>query len=332
MRVVGTGGAGYIGATTVRALLDFSHDVIVFDDLSKGHREAIPASVRFVEGDLADRTALDELLRQHRPEAVLHFAASIEAGESMREPQRYFRNNCASTLTLLEAMLANGVKKLIFSSTAALYGEPKRIPIQEDDALQPTNVYGASKLLVEQMLSWFNQIHGFRYASLRYFNAAGSNGHSGELHDPESHLIPLVLQVAAGKRESISIYGTDYSTEDGTCVRDYIHVSDLADAHILALDALEQRDKLIYNLGNGQGFSVRQVIETARRVTGKPIKAVEAPRRSGDPAVLVASSEKILRELNWRPKYPDLEKIIFSAWHWSQEHPHGYRELAGALG
>lgn len=218
--------------------------------------------------------------------------------------------------------------KLIFSSTAALYGEPERIPIQEHDPLKPTNAYGESKLLVERMLSWFHRIHKFRYASLRYFNAAGSNGRSGELHEPESHLIPIVLQVASGKRDHVSIYGTDYPTSDGTCIRDYIHVGDLADAHVLALEALDKHDKLIYNLGNGTGFSVRQVIEAARRVTGKNIKVVEGARRAGDPAVLVASSEKIRRELNWRPKYDDLDGIVSSAWEWSQKHPHGYAELA----
>jgi UDP-glucose 4-epimerase len=328
MRVVVTGGAGYIGATTVQSLIESGHDCVVFDTLSKGHAQAIPDSVQLIEGDVADRPLLENVFREHRPEAILHFAAWIEAGESMHVPEKYFRNNSASTLTLLESMMANGVGKLIFSSTAALYGEPERIPIQEDASLKPTNAYGESKLLVERMLAWFNRIHGFRYASLRYFNAAGSNGHSGELHEPESHLIPLVLQVASGKREHISIYGTDYPTEDGTCIRDYIHVSDLADAHVLALEALDQHDKLIYNLGNGTGFSVRQVIDSARRVTGKAIKAVEAPRRAGDPAVLVAGSEKIRRELNWRPKYADLEQIISSAWQWVQKRPQGYGEFA----
>ena len=330
MRVVVTGGAGYIGATTVQSLIESGHDCVVFDNLSKGHAQAIPDSVQLIEGDVADRALLENVFREHRPEAVLHFAAWIEAGESMRVPEKYFRNNSASTLTLLESMMANGIGKLIFSSTAALYGEPERIPIQEDAQLRPTNAYGESKLLVERMLAWFHRIHGFRYASLRYFNAAGSNGHSGELHEPESHLIPLVLQVASGKREHISIYGTDYPTEDGTCIRDYIHVSDLADAHVLALEALDQHDKLIYNLGNGTGFSVRQVIDSARRVTGKAIKAVETARRAGDPAVLVASSEKIRRELNWRPKHADLEEIISSAWQWVQKHPRGYAELANA--
>ena len=328
MKVVVTGGAGYIGATTVQALLDSGHEVVVYDNLSKGYSEAVPQDARLVRGEIADRAALDALFRDTRPEAVLHFAALIEAGESMKVPERYFRNNSASTLTLLEAMLTHGIGKLIFSSTAALYGNPKRIPIQEDDELKPTNVYGESKLLVEQMLAWFHGIHGLRYASLRYFNAAGSNGRTGELHNPESHLIPLILQVASGQGDHISIFGTDYPTEDGTCIRDYVHVGDLADAHVLALEALSSRDKLIYNLGSGTGFSVRQVIDSARRVTGKTIKEVETARRPGDPAVLVASSEKIRRELGWKPKYPKLDDIIASAWDWMQEHPHGYAELA----
>lgn len=323
-----TGGAGYIGATTVYSLLESGHDVVVFDNLSKGHAGAVPESVQLIRGEVADRVRLEAAFLEHRPEAVLHFAAWIEAGESMLAPEKYFRNNSANTLTLLETMLVTGVSKLILSSTAALYGEPKRIPIQEDDPLEPTNAYGESKLLVERMLAWFHRVHGLRYASLRYFNAAGSNGISGEMHEPESHLIPLVLQAATGKRDHISIFGTDYPTPDGSCIRDYIHVSDLADAHVLALEALEHHDKLVYNLGNGTGFSVRQVINAARKVTGRPIKAVETPRRPGDPAVLVASSEKIRRELRWQPKYPDLEKIVSSAWEWSQKHPHGYAELA----
>jgi UDP-glucose 4-epimerase len=252
----------------------------------------------------------------------------IEAGESMKVPEKFFRNNSSSTLTLLESMLANRVTKFIFSSTAALYGEPEHIPIREEDTLKPTNAYGESKLLVERMLAWFHRIHGFRYASLRYFNAAGSNGRSGESHNPESHLIPLILQVANGQREHVSIFGTDYPTPDGTCVRDYIHVTDLADAHVLALEALDSHDKLIYNLGNGAGFSVRQVIDSVRRITGEPIKVVEAARRPGDPAVLVASSDKIRKELNWKPKYPQLDQIVSTAWEWMQTHPQGYAELA----
>ena len=328
MKVLVTGGAGYIGATTVQALLEAGHDVVVYDNLTNGHADAVPKSVKLVQGDVGDRERLDSLFREHRLEAVLHFAALIEAGESMKVPEKFFRNNSSSTLTLLESMLANRVTKLIFSSTAALYGEPDRIPIREEDTLKPTNAYGESKLLVERMLAWFHRIHRFRYASLRYFNAAGSNGRSGELHNPESHLIPLILQVASGQREHISVFGTDYPTADGTCVRDYIHVTDLANAHVLALEALDSHDRLIYNLGNGEGFSVRQVIESVRRITGEPIKVVEAPRRPGDPAVLVASSDKIRKELNWKPKYPQLDQIVSTAWDWMQTHPHGYAELA----
>ncbi len=319
MKVLVTGGAGYIGATTVRSLLAGGHEVAVYDNLCKGHRDALPPDVPLVVADVADRGSLDSAFREHQPEAVFHFAAFIEAGESMKEPERFFRNNSAATLTLLEAMLANGVRKFIFSSTAALYGEPRQIPIDESAALEPTNAYGESKLLVERMLAWLGQIHGLRYASLRYFNAAGSDGHSGERHQPESHLIPLVLQAATGERKSISIFGTDYPTPDGTCVRDYIHVSDLAQAHILALQALEQSERLIYNLGNGRGFSVREVIDSAQRVTGLAIPVVEAARRPGDPAVLVASSEKIRRELGWTPQYSDLDSIIASAWNWKQQ-------------
>jgi UDP-glucose 4-epimerase len=324
MKVLVTGGAGYIGATTVRLLLQSGHDVVVYDNLSKGHREALPADVPFIQGDVSDRFRLDVTIKEHRPEAVLHFAAFIEAGESMQLPEKYFRNNSANTLTLLESMLANGVGKVIFSSTAALYGEPRRIPIEEGDPLEPTNAYGESKLMVERMLSWFGRVHGLRYASLRYFNAAGSNGHSGECHHPESHLIPLVLQAAAGIRDSISIFGTDYPTPDGTCIRDYIHVVDLAQAHLLALEAIERRAPLIYNLGNGHGFSVREVIESARRVTGRNIAVQEAPRRPGDAAMLVASSAKIREELGWVPQSPDLDSIMASAWQWVQSRPGGY--------
>lgn len=328
LNVLVTGGAGYIGSVTTQQLLNAGHSVTVFDNLRHGYRQAVPQGAEFIQGDIAERSRLDSLLRSHRFEAVMHFAALIEAGESMKIPETFFRNNSANTLTLLEAMLAAGINKFVFSSTAALFGNPERVPIQEDDKLQPTNVYGESKLLVEQMLTWLNRIHGFRYASLRYFNAAGAAGDLGEAHEPESHLIPLILQVALGLRENISIFGTDYPTPDGTCVRDYIHVLDLADAHVLALNALDKRDRLIYNLGNGRGFSVREVIEVARKVTGHAIPVVESPRRPGDPAILVASSERIQKELGWQPKYRDLEKIISTAWEWFQKYPQGY--AAGA--
>ena len=332
MRVLVTGGAGYIGATTVRSLRDRGHEVAVYDDLSKGHREALPSDVPLIVADVADRARLDATIREHRPDAVMHFAAFIEAGESMVAPEKYFRNNSAAALTLLESMMVSGVDKLILSSTAALYGEPRLIPIEETAPLEPTNAYGESKLLVERMLAWFRRVHGLRYASLRYFNAAGSDGCSGERHNPESHLIPLVLQAATGQRSHISIFGTDYPTADGSCVRDYIHVSDLAQAHVLALGGLANHDCLIYNLGIGHGFSVREVIAAACRVTGVDIPVVEAARRPGDPAVLVASSEKIRRELGWAPQYTDLESIIGSAWNWMQQNPVGYASEEAEVG
>jgi UDP-glucose 4-epimerase len=325
LNILVTGGAGYIGSVVTAELLKAGHRVTVLDNLSHGYEKAVPEQAQLVVGDLAQREKLNELLASSRFDAVMHFAAFIEAGESMVAPERFFRNNTANTLNLLQAMLEHGVKKLVFSSTAALYGDPKRVPIEEDDALEPTNAYGESKLLVERMLSWFYRIHGLRYASLRYFNAAGATPERGEAHHPETHLIPLMLQTAAGDRESISIFGSDYPTADGTCVRDYIHILDLASAHILALEALQERDRLIYNLGNGKGYSVREVIEVARAVTQRPIKVVEAARRAGDPAVLVASSEKIRRELGWNPRYAQLKEIIGSAWDWKQKNPAGYR-------
>lgn len=323
-RILVTGGAGYIGSVVVAQLLHRGYEPIVFDDLSHGHRAALPAAARLIVGDIADRALLDQVFNEFQPQAVMHFAAFIEAGESMQRPEKYFRNNSANTLTLLETMLTHRVSRLVFSSTAALYGTPERTPIEETDPLHPTNAYGESKLLVEQMLAWFHRIHGLHYASLRYFNAAGAAGDLGEDHQPESHLIPLILQVALGQREHIGIFGTDYPTPDGTCLRDYIHVSDLASAHLMVLEALREKDKLIYNLGTGQGFSVRKVIETARRVTGHPIPARELARRPGDPAVLVASSDKIKRELHWQPRFPQLEEIVRSAWEWRRAHPNGY--------
>ncbi|MGA9673001.1 MAG: UDP-glucose 4-epimerase GalE [Terracidiphilus sp.] len=329
MKILVSGGAGYIGSTVATLLIDKGHQAVVFDNLSHGRRDLLPAGVEFVEGELADRPALENLFISaksdgHPFDGVLHLAASIEAGESMVHPEKFFRNNTASTLALLEAMLAHGPRRLVFSSTAAVYGEPESVPIQEDARLLPTNAYGESKLLVEHMLGWLNRIHGFRYASLRYFNVAGApEGPDGvvrgESHEPESHLIPLILDVALGRRKSIKIFGEDYPTPDGTCIRDYIHVSDLADAHLLALSALESHDQLIFNLGNGHGFSVREVIESARRVTGHPIPADIHPRRAGDPAVLVASSEKAIRELGWKPRYTQIDEIIRTAWLWHQK-------------
>jgi UDP-glucose 4-epimerase len=326
MNVVVTGGAGYIGSVVASELLKGGHEVAVYDDLSRGHREAVPAGAELMVGDIADDIALAQLFDEQKTDAVMHFAALSEAGESVSQPERYFRNNTVSTRTLLETMSAHGIKKLVFSSTAAVYGNPDSTPIEETDELNPVNPYGESKRLVEEMLEEFNGVHGLRYASLRYFNAAGAHGDLGEDHRPESHLIPRILRTALDPAGPVSIYGTDYPTSDGTCVRDYVHVSDLSAAHLLALDALEGNDKLIYNLGNGSGFSVREVIETAIRVTGVAIPVVEAERRPGDPAVLVASSEKIQRELNWRPQFPELEKIISSAWAWHSRHPYGYRQ------
>jgi UDP-glucose 4-epimerase len=323
LRVLVTGGAGYIGGTVANALLHAGHEVVIYDNLCHARRDLVPAQAEFVEGDIADRAKLEQIFAARHFDGVMHFAALIEAGESMKVPEVYFRSNTAATLSLLEAMIAKKVDRLVFSSTAALYGNPESIPIREDARLQPTNTYGESKLLVEHMLHWIHQIHGLRYASLRYFNVAGAvvdpSGCRGEAHEPESHLIPLILDVALGLRKSIRIYGQDYPTPDGTCVRDYIHVSDLAKAHLLALDALGAQSKLIYNLGNGRGFSVRQVIDSVRRVTGKPIEVEEFPRRDGDPAVLVASSDRITAELGWEPDYPNLDDIIASAWTWHQQ-------------
>jgi UDP-glucose 4-epimerase len=310
-------------------LVSRGHEAVVFDNLSHGRRDLLPPGVDFVEGELANRPLIENLFieakDQGRPfDGVLHFAALIEAGESMVRPETFFRNNTASTLALLEAVLAHGPNRLVFSSTAAVYGEPETVPILESARLKPTNAYGESKLLVEHMLRWFNQIHHLHYASLRYFNVAGApegpgGVTRGEAHEPESHLIPLVLDVALGKRASIRIYGKDYPTPDGTCIRDYVHVSDLADAHLLALEKLETQDRLIYNLGNGQGFSVSEVIESARRVTGHPIPAEVHPRRPGDPAILVASSDHAIRELGWKPQYSKLDDIMRTAWIWHQK-------------
>jgi UDP-glucose 4-epimerase len=326
VKILVTGGAGYIGSTVAALLQKKGHDAVVYDNLSHSRRDRIPAGIDFVQGEVADRAKLENLFGSTRMagrpfDGVMHFAALIEAGESMLRPEEFFRNNTAATLSLLEAMLAEGPRRLVFSSTAAVYGEPEEVPIPESARLLPTNAYGESKLLVEHMLTWLNRIHGLRYASLRYFNVAGAPEGpegvlQGEEHQPETHLIPLILDVAAGRRSSIRIYGDDYSTPDGTCIRDYIHVSDLADAHLLAFQALESQDRLIYNLGNGQGFSVREVIESARRVTGHPIPAEIHPRRAGDPAVLVASSEKVIRELGWKPRYAELDEIVRTAWTW----------------
>ncbi len=319
MKILVTGGAGYIGGTVSRILVAGGDEVTVYDNFCHSQRSAVAQGVHLVDGDVANRDLLESTLREGRFDAVMHFAALIEAGESMKRPELYFRANTAATLTLLEAMQATGHQKLVFSSTAACYGEPEKTPIREDARLSPTNPYGESKLLVERMLFWMNEIHGFRYASLRYFNVAGAIQGYGEAHEPESHLIPLILDVAMRRRNAIKVFGRDYPTADGTCIRDYIHIRDLADAHLLALKALEDRSRMIYNIGNGEGFSVLQVIDAVRRVTTKPVHVEECPRREGDPAVLVASSDKIRAELGWTPKFSDLDTIIASAWEWHQQ-------------
>jgi UDP-glucose 4-epimerase len=329
MHVLVTGGAGYIGSATAAAFLEAGHRVTVFDNLYRGHRAAVPQGAAFVRGDLADRGALDTLFQMGSFDAVAHFAALTEAGESMEKPGEYFRGNVAYSQNLLEAMLKYEVKRLVFSSTAAVYAG-KNSALNEDDPYQPANVYGQTKLMIEQMIGWYHRQLGLNYAVLRYFNACGAvldkqgKAVRGEAHTPETHLIPLTLQVPLAQREAIKIFGTDYPTFDGTCIRDYIHISDLASAHVLALEALDEREAMTYNLGNGQGYSVRQVIDVARQVTGHELPAVETPRRPGDAPVLVASSEKINDELGWVPRHPDLKDIIASAWEWHRTHPKGY--------
>ncbi|MEO8084874.1 MAG: UDP-glucose 4-epimerase GalE, partial [Ardenticatenales bacterium] len=325
MKVLVTGGAGYIGSITGAELIAAGHDVIVFDNLYQGHRAAVHPGATFVEGDLADRAAVAALFDAHPGiDGILHFASYTLVGESMQRPFKYLRDNVANAANLLEAAVAHGVDRFILSSTANLFDAPERIPIAETEAIVPGSPYGESKRTIERMLHWLHVTNGLRYACLRYFNAAGCTPDRGEDHDPETHLIPLVLQVALGQRASIAVFGDDYPTPDGTCVRDYIHIVDLAQAHILALEALAERPVLTYNLGNGQGFSVLEVIETARRVTGHPIPHTIAPRRAGDPATLIASSEALRRDLGWRPRYPDLEAIVGSAWEWHSRHPGGY--------
>ncbi|NOY97722.1 MAG: UDP-glucose 4-epimerase GalE [Chloroflexi bacterium] len=327
MNIFVTGGAGYIGSATAEALLKAGHTVTVYDSLVTGHRQAVPDGARFVEADLDDSQTLTGALASQKFDAVMHFAAFIEAGESMKDPGKFIHNNLVNAVHLIETAVRAGVERFVLSSTAAVYQSSDE-PLDEDSPLGPTNTYGYTKLAVEQALDWYRQIHGLHFAALRYFNAAGALPGRGEAHQPESHLIPLVLRVPLGQRENIGIYGTDYPTPDGTAIRDYIHIADLVSAHLLALDALGEDDKLICNIGNGTGYSVREVIETARAVTGHPIPAVETPRRPGDPARLVASSEKIRRELGWQPEYPDLRDIIASAWEWHRTHPDGYEEGA----
>jgi UDP-glucose 4-epimerase len=326
MRVLVTGGAGYIGSVVTEELLKDGHEAVVYDSLYKGHRGAVPPEAKFVEADLMDAETLSRTLSENRIEAVIHMAADSLVGESVQKPAKYYRNNVVAGLNLLDAMLETGVRRIVFSSTAATYGEPAKQPIEETDPTNPTNTYGETKLAFEHAMRWYDEAYNLRYASLRYFNAAGATRRCGEWHDPETHIIPIVLQAAAGRREFVEIYGEDYPTRDGTCVRDYIHVVDLARAHILALGILDERSA-IYNLGcGGNGYTVREVIETMRAVTGLDINVKSGPRRAGDPAVLIASSDKIKRELGWKPEMQDLRLIIQSAWDWLQEHPNGYKK------
>jgi UDP-glucose 4-epimerase len=326
MKIFVTGGAGYIGSAATQILLEAGHQVTVYDSLVSGYRAAIPQEATFIEADLADGAALADALGKDRYDAIFHFAAFIEAGESMKHPGKYFLNNAALSMALIEACVKAGVTRFVLSSTAAVYASSDD-PLDERAPIGPSNAYGQTKWMIEQTLDWYRQIHGLRYAALRYFNAAGALPERGEAHQPESHLIPLVLRAALDQRQSIQIYGTDYPTPDGTCIRDYIHIADLIHAHLLALDALEHHDPLIYNLGNGSGYSVREVIETAREVTGHPIAAVETDRRPGDAPRLVASSTKIQHDLGWIPATPELKDIIASAWDWHRRYPGGYASL-----
>ncbi|EFO80703.1 UDP-glucose 4-epimerase [Oscillochloris trichoides DG-6] len=325
MKILVTGGAGYIGSATAAELLDAGHQVVVFDNLSQGHREAVPPAATFIQGDLADRAALAQLFAAHPDiDGIMHFASYTLVGESMQQPLLYLRDNLVNAANLLEAAVAAGVRRFILSSTANLFDDPAKMPIDEHERIVPGSPYGESKFFIERLLHWFERIYGLRYACMRYFNASGDTPERGEHHDPETHLIPLILQVALGQREQITIFGNDYPTPDGTCIRDYVHVVDLAQAHILALQALDRLGSRKYNLGNGSGFSVLEVIEAARKVTGHPIPHVVGPRRAGDPAILVASSETIRQELGWQPRYPDIESIIATAWEWHRSHPQGY--------
>ena len=323
MRVLVTGGAGYIGSINVECLLDAGHEVVTFDNFESGHRDAVDSRAQLIEGDLRDAGAITDAMQVSRPDAVMHFAAYALVGESMELPEKYFRNNIVGSINLLEAMLAAGVRKLVFSSSCATYGEPDTVPISEATAQHPINPYGDSKYIVERMLSWYTQCHSFSCTSLRYFNAAGASRKFGEDHDPETHLIPLVLEVALGQRDMIRIYGDDYDTPDGTCIRDYIHIRDLAQGHMLAL---QREESGVFNLGNGGGYSVRQVVDMSREITGHAIPAEIAARRPGDPPCLVADASRAADEIGWKPEIPDLRAIIQSAWDWHQAHPSGYSD------
>lgn len=323
MNVFVTGGAGYIGSICVEELLNAGHQVTVLDNLTEGHRSAVDPRAKFIQGCLSDAALVTQSMRDSQAEAILHFAANALVGESMTNPGKYFRNNVASGLNLLDAAVACGVKKFVFSSTCATYGPPDRVPMTEELPQRPINPYGESKLMFEKMLMWYQQLHGLEFVAFRYFNAAGASGKYGEHHRIETHLIPNVLKVALGQSTQCEIYGTDYPTPDGTCIRDYIHIVDLAQAHILGLAPGKQG---FFNLGNGDGYSVRQVISTCEKITGRQILAVEKPRRPGDPPKLVASAEKAMRELGWRPKFPKLEEIVATAWEWHRQHPDGYAD------
>ncbi len=321
MKVLVCGGAGYIGSACSEYLLDHGHEVTVFDSLVTGHEDAVDPRAKFVKGDLADRDLLNDVCRKGNFEGIMHFAAFSLVGESMKDPGKYFRNNVANAINMADAAVANGVRTIVFSSTAATFGEPDEIPIRETTTQAPINPYGESKLCFEKILRWYHEIHGLNYAALRYFNAAGASANFGEDHNPETHLIPIILQVAQGKRDKIMIYGDDYDTPDGTCIRDYIHILDLAQAHMLALNAPESGH---YNLGTGNGLSVKEIIETARAVTGHAIPADMAPRRAGDPPRLIACSDRIKARLGWKPQFESAEAIIQSAWKWRQKFPNGY--------
>ncbi|MCK5805373.1 MAG: UDP-glucose 4-epimerase GalE [Lentisphaeria bacterium] len=321
MKVLVAGGAGFIGSCTSEYLLDNGHEVVVFDSLVKGHRDAVDPRADFVQGDLGDALAIERAMVAHRPEGIIHFAAFIEVGESMVDPGKYFRNNVACGLNLLEAAAHNDVRKIVFSSTAAVYGMPKTIPISEREPTIPVNPYGESKLMFERILRWYHEIHGLQYTALRYFNAAGCSPNFGEDHNPESHLIPIIMQAAEGKRESIKIFGTDYPTPDGTCIRDYVHVLDLAQAHLLALESHEVG---AFNLGSGAGHSVRSIIDTVREISGQEFRVDEAARRSGDPPRLISDSAAARATLGWKPKFDDIHEIVESAWRWRCDHPKGY--------
>jgi UDP-glucose 4-epimerase len=323
MKILVVGGAGYIGSVCAELLLDEGHGVTIFDNLTEGHRRAIDPRAEFVEGDLIDRQSIEKTLAKQHPDAVMHFAANALVGESMQNPSKYFRNNIANGLNLLDAMVGAGVEKIVFSSTCAIFGPPERVPIDETMPARPINPYGESKLAFEKILRWYGQIHGLKFISLRYFNAAGASTKFGEDHRIETHLIPSVLKVALGQKPNVEIFGTDYETPDGTCIRDYIHILDLARAHILALESAKSD---FYNLGTGGGASVREVIDSCRKLTGRKIDIVEKPRRPGDPPRLIASSEKIKRELGWKPQFQSLDAIIESAWKWHQKFPRGYQD------